>query len=195
MSLLDSDYWNTRYLEGNTGWDIGYVSTPIKEYIDQLDNKDLKILVPGAGNAHEVGYLFESGFYNTHLLDFSKKAVENFVSHYPDFPKSNIHIQDFFSHVGSYDLIIEQTFFCAIDPGLRPDYVVKCHDLLSENGKLVGLLWDDPMFNDRPPYGGNSNEYHKLFAGKFELNIMQTAYNSIPPRKGREVFINFTKLN
>ncbi len=194
MTFLDSDYWNTRYIEGHTGWDIGYVSTPIKEFIDQLENRDIKILVPGAGNAHEVGYLFERGFYNTHLLDFSKKAVENFIGYYPNFPKSNIHIQDFFDHKGTYDLIIEQTFFCAIDPQLRADYVEKTYDLLKDNGKLVGLLWDDPMFSDRPPYGGGKNEYELLFGDKFRILNMDIAHNSIPQRKGRELFIELEKV-
>ncbi|HBC05192.1 MAG TPA: SAM-dependent methyltransferase, partial [Aequorivita sp.] len=37
-------FWNHKYLSDDTGWDIGYVSTPIKEYIDQLTDKNLKIL-------------------------------------------------------------------------------------------------------------------------------------------------------
>ena len=28
------DFWDTQYKEGNTGWDIGRVSTPLKEYFD-----------------------------------------------------------------------------------------------------------------------------------------------------------------
>ena len=39
---LDSNAWNQRYISNNTGWDIGYVSTPIKEYIDQISNKKIK---------------------------------------------------------------------------------------------------------------------------------------------------------
>lgn len=39
-------YWTERYLEGRTGWDIGYLSTPIKTYIDQLKDKDISILIP-----------------------------------------------------------------------------------------------------------------------------------------------------
>ena len=61
---LDSNAWNQRYISNNTGWDIGYVSTPIKEYIDQITNKNIKILIPGCGNAHEAEYLFKNGFKN-----------------------------------------------------------------------------------------------------------------------------------
>ena len=36
-------FWSLRYKEERTGWDIGYPSTPLKEYIDQLE-KVLRIL-------------------------------------------------------------------------------------------------------------------------------------------------------
>jgi len=55
---FDELFWSSKYQEGQTGWDMGEVSPPIKAYIDQLTNKDLSILIPGAGNAYEAAYLF-----------------------------------------------------------------------------------------------------------------------------------------
>ncbi|MDX1544111.1 MAG: SAM-dependent methyltransferase, partial [Christiangramia sp.] len=49
---MNSEFWSTRYRDNRTGWDIGYISTPLKEYIDQLEDKELKILIPGAGNSY-----------------------------------------------------------------------------------------------------------------------------------------------
>ena len=57
-----TEYWDSKYDKGEIGWDIGYVSTPLKEYFDQLQDKSIKILVPGAGNAWEVEYLHKSSF-------------------------------------------------------------------------------------------------------------------------------------
>ena len=54
---LDAEYWEERYRAGTTGWDIGSPSTPLKEYIDQLQDPSKKILIPGAGNAYEAEYL------------------------------------------------------------------------------------------------------------------------------------------
>lgn len=45
--IVLENYWTERYGKGETGWDIGHVSTPIKEYVDQLEDKELKILIPG----------------------------------------------------------------------------------------------------------------------------------------------------
>ncbi|MFS4468005.1 hypothetical protein [Maribacter sp. 2210JD10-5] len=48
----EENYWTKRYHEEETGWDIGYPSTPLKAYIDQLEDKMISILIPGAGNAY-----------------------------------------------------------------------------------------------------------------------------------------------
>ena len=188
---LDSNSWNQRYLSKNTGWDIGYVSTPLKEYFDQLKNKDLRILMPGCGNSHEAEYLFSIGFQNVYVLDFSKKAINNFSSRVPGFPKDNLLCEDFFNISGNYDLIIEQTFFCAINKSKRFEYVNKIHSLLNKNGRLVGLLFNGPMNDDHPPFGGSIAEYKKLFSSLFDLKIIQSSKNSISSRNGKELFINF----
>ena len=188
---LDSNSWNQRYLSKNTGWDIGYVSTPLKEYFDQLKNKNLRILIPGCGNSHEAEYLFSIGFQNVYVLDFSKKAINNFSSRVPRFPKDNLLCEDFFNISGNYDLIIEQTFFCAINKSKRFEYVNKIHSLLNKNGRLVGLLFNGPMNDDHPPFGGSIAEYKKLFSSLFDLKIIQSSKNSISSRNGKELFINF----
>ena len=188
---LDSNSWNQRYLSKNTGWDIGYVSTPLKEYFDQLKNKDLRILIPGCGNSHEAEYLFSLGFQNVYVLDFSKKAINNFSSRVPGFPKDNLLCEDFFNISGNYDLIIEQTFFCAINKSKRFEYVNKIHSLLNKNGRLVGLLFNGPMNDDHPPFGGSIAEFKKLFSSLFDLKIIQSSKNSISSRNGKELFINF----
>ena len=44
MNKFDKSYWEEKYKKNKTGWDIGYISTPIKTYIDQLKNKNVSIL-------------------------------------------------------------------------------------------------------------------------------------------------------
>jgi len=193
---FNQDYWNKRYLEGDDGWDIGYPSTPLKEYIDQLENKDLHILVPGAGRAYEAEYLWRKGFRNTFVIDISPYILERFAERVPDFPKAQLVCGDFFEYEGDpegYDLILEQTFFCAISPGLRPKYAEKAAELLKKGGKLAGLLFNDPLNPDQPPFGGSAEEYEAYFKKFFDLKVLETAYNSIKPRAGRELFIVFKK--
>jgi thiopurine S-methyltransferase len=189
MRNLSNDFWNNRYKTNDFGWDIGDVSEPLKKYIEQVDNKELKILIPGAGNAYEAEFLFKLGFKNVYVLDFAEAPLKNIKKRLPEFPNHQLIQQDFFEHKGQYDLIIEQTFFCAIDPILRSKYVQQMHELLAPNGKLVGLMFNDALNADKPPFGGNKEEYQKLFEDTFDIKKMEPCYNSIKPREGRELFV------
>lgn len=191
--LLDENYWSQRYTDQQTGWDIGHVSPPIENYINQLSNKELKILIPGCGNGYEGEYLHQKGFPNVYQMDLSKNALNNFHSRVPSFPEEHLLHQDFFRHNEKYDLIFEQTFFCALNPNLRSSYVQSMAKKLLPGGKIVGLLFNTPLFTDHPPFGGSKVEYIPLFEKKFYIKTMETAYNSIPPRADSELFIILEK--
>lgn len=194
MEYLSADYWESRWQNNQTGWDIGYVSPPLKAYFDQIDSKEYKILIPGAGNAHEAEYLFNQGYNNVYVVDFSESAINNFLSRNPDFPKEHTFVKNFFElGESNFDLIIEQTFFCAIDPSLREDYLIKMKSLLKPGGKLAGLLFNLPDKKDGPPYGGELSVYLKQFGEHFNINSMDIAENSIKPRAGTEVFFEVVK--
>lgn len=190
---FDKAYWDAKYQENQTGWDIGYITTPIKMYIDQLKNKEFKILIPGAGNGYEVEYLFKSGFKDITVIDIAAQPLKNLHDRIPDFPKDKLIQTDFFEHNAKYDLIIEQTFFCALSPTLRKNYVYKMNDLLFDNGKLTGLLFDFELTDLGPPFGGSLNEYFKLFSKYFIIKTLENCYNSIKPRNGKELFFIFEK--
>lgn len=100
-------FWSLRYKEERTGWDLGEISPPLKEYFDQLTNKDVKILIPGAGNSYEAEYLFENGFRNIHVLDIAQEPLNAFKIRNPGFPKNQLLEENFFNFQGKYDLIIE----------------------------------------------------------------------------------------
>jgi len=152
-------YWTERYHEHKTGWDIGYISTPLKAYFDQLTNKNLKILIPGA----------------------EKQLLQ----------------EDFFEHTDTYDLIIEQTFFCSFPPlqETRNSYAKQMVSLLNTNGKLVGLWFDFPLTGDmeKRPFGGDKELYVSYLEPHFTVKIFERCYNSIPERQGNELFGVFMK--
>ena len=190
---FDGTYWHNKYKNNTTGWDIGYISTPLKKYFDQLKDRSISILIPGGGNGHEAEYLHHLGFKNVYLLDIVAQPLKNFHSRVPEFPRAHLKQIDFFKLSGQYDLIIEQTFFCALDPVLRKKYVEKVNELLNNKGKLVGLLFDFPLTDDGPPFGGNIDEYTHTFSKKFKIKILERSFNSIPERNGKELFIKFEK--
>lgn len=189
---LDKEYWDAQYKSNTTGWDLGKVAPPIKTFIDTLKNKDIRILIPGCGNSYEAEYLIEQGFTNITVIDIAPTLVENIQKKFVG--NSNIQIVqgDFFGHQGNYDLIIEQTFFCALPPTMRQKYVWKMHQLLAESGKLAGLLFNR-TFEVSPPFGGNKEEYLMLFKDAFDIEKMDISENSAAPRAHSELFIELKK--
>jgi SAM-dependent methyltransferase len=187
QTKLTAQYWEERYRNKNTGWDIGHVSPPIKDIIDRIDNKNSHILIPGAGSGYEAAYATLFGFSNVTVLDWSKSAILSFRSRYPEFPVNQIVQTDFFEHSGCYDYIIEQTFFCALSPDLRQKYVLKMNELLKPGGVLTGVLFNHEMENPGPPFGGTVLEYFGLFNKIFSNTQIKDCKNNIPPRAGREV--------
>ena len=186
-------FWDSLYQTNLMGWDLGIVSPPLKAYIDQLENKNLRILIPGCGNTYEAEYLLQKGFTNVTLIDIAPTLVNKLKNKFRENPNINIVLGDFFEHSGEYDLILEQTFFCAINPNLRTHYRDKMYALLSVNGKLAGLLFDKVFEKEGPPFGGSKEEYTQLFKTHFEFLVVDKCYNSVVPRMGNELFVVLKK--
>jgi SAM-dependent methyltransferase len=186
MGDSTEEYWTQRYREGLTGWDIGYASPALMKYCEQLA-LNTQILIPGAGNAYEWVALKELGFTNVSVIDISGLPIERLKLNYPQWAHELIH-GDFFEHQGAYDLILEQTFFCALSPKLRAAYVQHMNNLLKPNGALVGLLFNRNFEKEGPPYGGEVQEYESLFKAAFSSFVASPCNDSIPERAGSELF-------
>jgi len=93
---LDKSFWDARYLNNEIGWDLGEISIPLKEYIDQLADKSIRILIPGAGNSHEAEYLHNQGFKNVIVADISPTAINNFKNRVTSFLKVIFYVSIFF---------------------------------------------------------------------------------------------------
>jgi SAM-dependent methyltransferase len=185
-------YWDSRYLNNNATWDMKQASPPLKSYINSLKNKDLKILIPGCGNAYEAEYLLENGFTNVTLIDFSEVVTNRLKEKYREKPIKIIN-ENFFDHNDKYELVLEQTFFCALEPFLREKYVAKCYELLNEGGKIAGLFFNKKYKDQEPPFIADDEEYRKLFQSSFRFLKFENCINSIPARKGYELFFEFEK--
>ena len=190
---FSKEFWSQRYEQNQTGWDIGEISKPLKAYIDQLGDKNLKILIPGAGNAYEAEYLFKQGFKNIYVADISKKPLQNLKTRVHSFPEDQLLHTNFFDIKGQFDLILEQTFFCALPLESRPEYAQKMSVLLKDQGLLAGLLFSFPLTENGPPFGGSKEEYLTYFSPFFEIEVLENCYNSIKPRQGNELFFKFRK--
>jgi thiopurine S-methyltransferase len=187
-------FWEERYTQNNMGWDLGKASPPIMGFMQQWPKPGTKILIPGAGNAYEAQWLHQQGFKNVHVADVASSPLQNLKKRCPDFPAPHLHQQDFFTLNETFDLILEQTFFCALPPSQRTQYVRKMHELLSTNGLLTGVLFQFELTDQGPPYGGSAQEYEELFRPYFKILKLEPCYNSVKPRQGKELFFKLLKI-
>lgn len=190
---LDAIYWERRWQDKQTRWDIGYASPPIVRYAENYSNKDAAILIPGCGNAYEAAWLMDHGFNNVTVLDISPTAIANAQQVIKSDARLQFVCADFFTYQGQFDLILEQTFFCALPVSKRQDYSAKMNSLLQEKGRLVGVVFDREFEHEGPPFGGNRLEYQSLFEEYFYFDHFESCYNSIAARAGSELFINLIK--
>ncbi len=185
---MTGQYWEARHQEGDTPWNIGKASPPLVAYMSQVKNKDIRVLIPGAGDVHDARAFAEMGFTDITLCDISETAIARMKEAFEGDDRVKCVCEDFFKLEGPFDLIIEQTFFCALDPGLRENYVAKMFDLLSSGGTLAGVLFNRKFEEKGPPWGGDINEYMRLFGSILQIHIMDICYNSVVQRQGNEVF-------
>lgn len=188
MPQLDSQYWQSRYQNDNTPWDIGYASPALIHYAERLPI-DSRILIPGAGRAYEAVYLHRTGYTQVYVCDWAEEAFHHLRRAAPDFPAQQQLITDFFAIDDTFDCLLEQTFFCSLDPAQRPDYARQAHRLLRPGGRLAGVLFAEPFPAEGPPFGGSREEYDQLFTPLFHIHQLALSEHSIKPRAGRELFI------
>lgn len=187
---LDAAYWSQRYRDDQTGWDIGAAAPQLMVLATELP-KDARILIPGCGKAWEAEALFRLGHTQVHVCDWSAEALKAFHQRCPDFPRAHLLEADFFQlhdhGLPAFDCILEQTFFCAIPPDRRDAYAEQSARLLTDGGKLGGLLFDFPLTSDGPPFGGDHEAYRSHFEPFFEVLLLETSKLSIKPREKREL--------
>lgn len=171
---LNQEFWNQRYIDKNTGWDLGKSSPPLVAIFDSIENKKAAILIPGCGNAYEAEYLLKTGFTNVTLLDISPALVKAIEAKFKNAKGIRVMCEDFFDHQGQYDYIIEQTFFCALNPLLREQYVLKMHSLLKPSGWLTGVMFNRSFEKEGPPFGGTIEEYEELLSPFFDASFKES---------------------
>jgi len=193
MTTLDATYWQERYLNKQVGWDLGTISRPLKEYIDGLTNKDLHILLPGAGYSHEAFYLFKKGFKNVTILDLARAPLAHIAKQLPTDHGYKLVHEDFFAHQSRYDLILEQTFYCALELRFRESYFKHMHRLLNNGGILAGLLFHFDQQRPGPPFTCSPEDYRTMASRYFTINLLKPCSNSEPSRTGKELFLQLQK--
>ena len=192
------EYWEKSYQSGDMSWDLGGPTPIFNDWI-QFKTDSLSICILGAGNGCDAINFAEKG-HNVTAVDFAESAIDNMHTSAQNkgVQINLIHSDIFdlcklFNH--TFDIVLEYTCFCAIDPVRRMDYVRMTNKILKPDGKLVALLFpiDKDINDDGPPFAVDLDSTISLFSKYFILDTKETPSLSIERRNGREVFVIFKK--
>jgi len=193
-----AEFWEKSYRNGDMGWDLGK-PTPIFDNWIQFQTDSLSICILGAGNGWDAINFAKKG-HNVTAVDFAKSAIDNMHASAQDngvqikLIHSNIfNLSKLFNH--TFDIVLEYTCFCAINPARRMDYVRMTNQILKPDGKLVALLFpiDKDINDDGPPFVVDLDSTISLFSKYFIVDTKEIPSLSIEQRNGREVFVIFKK--
>ncbi len=183
------DQWQSHYESGELPWDLGEVSPAFVHLLGKYNYPPGKLIIPGCGQGHEVLFFVGKGFEVT-AVDIAPGAITLLKDSLQNRElKAELINQDFFKlekyHEGTYDYLLEQTFFCAIHPQQRSLYVETAHRILKPKGKIFALFYETGEAGG-PPFNTTELDIHEFFAPHFKILILKKNKNSIERRKEKE---------
>jgi SAM-dependent methyltransferase len=185
--------WQRRYEQNDTPWDKGAPAPALTAYLRQQPIAG-RVLVPGCGKGHEVRALAMQPGASVVGLDLSPAAIAQARElAFPSMSDRDLSFitGDFFQLPSnlkrSFDWLVEHTCFCAIEPRLRPDYVLAAASALRTDGKIFAIFYLNPDTETGPPFAVSKEELSALFDPSFTLLEEWVPRDSFPGREDREL--------
>lgn len=183
------EFWEGRYRENVTPWDLGQPAPPFATLIRERREEFLpgKMAVLGAGAGHDAAFFGQNGF-EVVGFDYAEGAIERATARYGqwvNFVQANIfEIPE--AYRGTFDYVLEHTCFCAIPMERRRDYVEAARRLLKPEGRLIGLFWCHQE-EGGPPFKTDRQELETLFSPYFRFESVTVPESSAEGRRGQEL--------
>lgn len=191
VSIANSEYWENRYQEGTTRWDLGKASPPLVSLLNlpDLTLKTGRVAVLGCGRGYDAMLFADRGF-DVIGFDFAPLAIIQATTLAQTAENSAQFLQrDIFNLADEFpsyfDYVIEHTCFCAIEPEQRLDYVQIVQQILQPQGELIGVFFTHSRAGG-PPFGVTPTQIKQYFEPKFEIISLVPVINSVPERQGEE---------
>lgn len=186
MDVSESGYWKERYQVGEARWDLG---GPCPVFVELLASPRApprgRVAFPGCGQGHDVRLFVEHG-YDAVGFDFAVRPEGVPLVNLDVFQLGRV-------YPGAFDVIVEYTCYCAIDPKRRPEYATALRDALRPGGMLVALAFPVDGREGGPPFAVDEGEITGVLGAGLELLHIETPKSSVEPRLGRERLALFRK--
>jgi SAM-dependent methyltransferase len=188
-------FWEDRYKVRDTAWDLAMAAPPLRRFFSSpaAPVPPARVLVPGCGKGHDALFLAKLGF-RVLAVDFARQALDALRRRRRNLRIPAGRCRTMRSDVlhlpprlaGAFDVLVEHTCFCAIDPGRRPAYVTMAAQVLVPGGVLVGLFYPFRPKAPGPPFAVSEEEIRRRFGPHFDIQQFETPPDSVERRRGEE---------
>jgi SAM-dependent methyltransferase len=181
----DPAAWDARYREQNTPWDLGDAPPALRRLLGSLPPGRLRVLVPGAGPGHDAIAWARAG-HDVVAVDFAPSAV---AAARARARKAGVSLEvveaDVFAlppeFAGAFDVVWEQTCYCAIPLDRRRAYATAMARALKPGGVFLGLLWHHGQ-EGGPPFDVTVADVRGDLAEAFEEVSIEPVVDSVESR-------------
>jgi SAM-dependent methyltransferase len=189
--VKNADFWSQKYQTQQDHWDLGQAHPAIVDLVPRLKLPRSRILVLGSGPGHDAAFLAQDGHLVT-AVDFSAEAIARAKSKYGHIKNINWIQDDIFKfcqdNPEAFDLIVEHTCLCAIDPSKRSNLIKAWKLALTPGGNLLAVLFTMER-TAGPPFGGTEWEYRQRLKNDFRFIFWGRWRQSVDGRQGKELLI------
>ena len=190
--VSDPAFWEARYREGDTGWELGQAAPPLARALASIP-VGLAAVVLGSGRAHEVRAAASAGWPRVVAVDFAASAHEEAkrLTAPELLPRIEWQSANLFelgrTDPEAFDLAIEHTSFCAIAPARREEWLASVAASLRPGGRLLALFYAHKKPSG-PPFATTREEIERLLPKHgFTIESIELAPDSHPRRAGEEL--------
>lgn len=188
-------FWTNIYQTEEPKWELNKPAPAFEDILPRIKLQRSRILVLGCGSGNDAAFFARHGHTVT-AVDISAEALDRAKEKYKDLSNITWIQSDIFKlgrdHEASYDLIVEHTCYCAIDPSQRNALVMLWKRLLAEGGQLLGVFFAMER-RDAPPFGGTEWELRERLKKHFQFIFWGRWHQSIDRRNGKELLVFATK--
>lgn len=189
--VSEGQWWSQRYEVGDTGWDLAGPSPVLVDMMPRLKLSPSRVLVLGAGRAHDAAFFAQHGHFVT-AVDISENAIQEAKKLYGHIEKLKFELVDMFHPperwIKSFDIVWEHTCFAAIEPARRTELINVWKKVLTEQGQLMGVFMTKEH-RKGPPFGLTEWELRERLHKSFQFLYWGRWRKSAPGREGKELFV------
>ena len=204
MSMTQED-WRARYESADTPWDLGRAHPELQARIRAGEltppHKRARALVPGCGHGHDALALCAAGWSVTALDCVALVAADGGLGAQlrEGLAQSggSLEICDALAFAGeqAFDLVLEHTFFCAIEPSARPAWGRLVRGALAPEGQLAVLLFpgNKPIEEGGPPHRYGAQDLQEVLGAEFSLTQDELISPTVTKRSWEERWLIFSR--